>query len=139
MGATVLDENGRSIPVQMGCYGIGVSRLLAAIAEQNADETGINWPKGIAPFDVHIIPINPNDDIQWQLALEIEEEMKSRGIDCLLDDRKERPGVKFKDADLVGAPFRITIGKKLKKVLLKLRLKRLKTCLKSDVKNFMIH
>ena len=86
MGATVLDENGRSIPVQMGCYGIGVSRLLAAIAEQNADETGINWPKGIAPFDVHIIPINPNDDIQWQLALEIEEEMKSRGIDCLLDD-----------------------------------------------------
>lgn len=124
MGATVLDENGRSIPVQMGCYGIGVSRLLAAIAEQNADETGINWPKGIAPFDVHIIPINPNDDIQWQLALEIEEEMKSRGIDCLLDDRKERPGVKFKDADLVGAPFRITIGKKAEEGIVEVKIKK---------------
>ena len=124
MEATVLDENGKSIPVQMGSYGIGVSRLLAAIAEQNADETGINWPKGIAPFDVHIIPINPNDETQWKLALEIESELTSRGVECLLDDRKERPGVKFKDADLVGAPFRITIGKKAEEGIVEVKIKK---------------
>ena len=124
MGATVLDENGRSIPVQMGCYGIGVSRLLAAIAEQNADETGINWPKGIAPFDAHIIPINPNDEIQWQLALDIEKEMMSKGVDTLLDDRKERPGVKFKYADLVGAPFRITVCKKAEEGIVEVKIKK---------------
>lgn len=124
MEANVLDENGREIPVQMGSYGIGVSRLLAAIAEQNADENGINWPKGTAPFDVHIIPINPKDEIQWNLALDIEKEMESRGIDCLLDDRKERPGVKFKDADLVGAPFRITVGKKADEGIIEVKIKR---------------
>ena len=124
MGATVLDENGREIPVQMGCYGIGVSRLLAAIAEQNADENGINWPKGIAPFDMHIIPINPKDEVQWQLATEIEAEMNSRGIECLVDDRKERPGVKFKDADLVGAPFRITVGKKAEEGIVEVKIKK---------------
>ena len=124
MGATVLDENGREIPVQMGCYGIGVSRLLAAIAEQYADESGINWPKGIAPFDAHIIPINPKDEIQWALALEIEAEMALQGLDTLLDDRKERPGVKFKDADLVGAPFRITIGKKAEEGIVEVKIKK---------------
>ena len=124
MDANVLDENGREIPVQMGSYGIGVSRLLAAIAEQNADEDGINWPKGIAPFDVHIIPINPKDETQWNLAIDIEKEMESRGLDCLLDDRKERPGVKFKDADLVGAPFRITVGKKAEEGIVEVKIKR---------------
>lgn len=124
MEANVLDENGREIPVQMGSYGIGVSRLLAAIAEQNSDEDGINWPKGIAPFDVHIIPINPKDETQWNLAIDIEKEMESRGLDCLLDDRKERPGVKFKDADLVGAPFRITVGKKAEEGIVEVKIKR---------------
>ncbi|MDT2814444.1 proline--tRNA ligase [Vagococcus carniphilus] len=124
MDANVLDENGREIPVQMGSYGIGVSRLLAAIAEQNSDENGINWPKGIAPFDVHIIPINPKDETQWNLAIDIEKEMESHGLDCLLDDRKERPGVKFKDADLVGAPFRITVGKKAEEGIVEVKIKR---------------
>ncbi|MEG0732700.1 MAG: proline--tRNA ligase [Vagococcus sp.] len=124
MGANVLDENGREIPVQMGSYGIGVSRLLAAIAEQNADESGINWPKGIAPFDMHIIPINPKDETQWDLAIDIEKEMTEKGLDCLLDDRKERPGVKFKDADLVGAPFRITVGKKAEEGIVEVKIKR---------------
>ncbi|MGO3733205.1 MAG: proline--tRNA ligase [Vagococcus sp.] len=124
MNAKVLDENGREIPVQMGSYGIGVSRLLAAIAEQNADDEGINWPSDIAPFDVHIIPINPKDDSQWSLALDIEREMESRGYDVLLDDRKERPGVKFKDADLVGAPFRITVGKKAEESIVEVKIKK---------------
>ena len=124
MGAKVLDENGREIPVQMGCYGIGVSRLLAAIAEQNADEDGINWPSVIAPFDVHIIPINAKDEVQWQLVTELEKEMESHGLDVLVDDRKERPGVKFKDADLVGAPFRITVGKKADEGIVEVKIKK---------------
>ncbi len=112
MGATVLDENGRDIPVIMGSYGIGVSRLVSAIVEQNADESGMNWPKGIAPFDLHLVPINLADDYQLNLTKEIEEAMLQAGYDVLVDDRKERPGVKFKDADLIGLPIRITIGKK---------------------------
>ncbi|MBP1043296.1 proline--tRNA ligase [Vagococcus sp. BWB3-3] len=112
MGATVLDENGRDIPVIMGSYGIGVSRLISAIVEQNADESGMNWPKGIAPFDLHLVPINLADSYQQSLTKEIEEAMLQAGYDVLVDDRKERPGVKFKDADLIGLPIRITIGKK---------------------------
>lgn len=112
MGATVLDENGRDIPVIMGSYGIGVSRLISAIVEQNADESGMNWPKGIAPFDIHLVPINLNDEYQLNLTNDIEAAMLQAGYDVLVDDRKERPGVKFKDADLIGLPIRITIGKK---------------------------
>ncbi|MBE9389241.1 proline--tRNA ligase [Vagococcus salmoninarum] len=112
MGATVLDENGRDIPVIMGCYGIGVSRLVSAIVEQYADESGMKWPKGIAPFDLHIVPINVKDEYQMKLAQEIEEGMVNAGYQVLIDDRKERAGVKFTDADLIGLPIRITIGKK---------------------------
>lgn len=124
MKAEVLDENGRSIPVQMGSYGIGVSRLLSAITEQQSDESGINWPREIAPFDVHVIPINTNDETQWELALDIEKELEGYGLDVLLDDRKERPGVKFKDADLVGAPFRITVGKKSDEGIIEVKIKK---------------
>lgn len=124
MGVDVLDENGKKIPVQMGSYGIGVSRLLSAIAEQVADDSGINWPTEIAPFDVHIIPINPKDETQWNLAVDIEKELEERGLDVLVDDRKERPGVKFKDADLVGAPFRITVGKKADESIVEVKIKK---------------
>ena len=112
MDATVLDENGRAVPVVMGCYGIGVSRLVAAIVEQYADEDGMNWPRGIAPFDLHIIPINTQDTAQMALAQEIEASMLAAGYQALVDDRNERAGVKFADADLIGLPIRITIGKK---------------------------
>lgn len=124
MDVDVLDENGKKIPVQMGSYGIGVSRLLSAIAEQVADDSGINWPTEIAPFDVHIIPINPKDETQWNLAVDIEKELEERGLDVLVDDRKERPGVKFKDADLVGAPFRITVGKKADESIVEVKIKK---------------
>lgn len=112
MGATVLDENGRETPVIMGCYGIGVSRLLSAIVEQNADENGIHWPRGITPFDLHIIQVNMQDEYQTKLTDEVEESMKQANYEVLVDDRKERAGVKFADSDLIGCPIRITVGKK---------------------------
>ncbi len=123
MHATVLDENGRDTPVHMGSYGIGVSRLLAAVVEQYSNEEGVSWPKGIAPFDLHLIPINAKNDVQWDLTLAIEKEMQELGFDCLVDDRAERPGVKFKDADLVGAPFRITVGKKAGEGIVEVKIK----------------
>lgn len=110
--ATVLDENGQSVPVIMGCYGLGVSRLLAAIVEQTADESGLIWPKEVAPFDLHVVPINIKDDNQRRLTEDIDEMMTQAGYQILVDDRMERAGVKFADADLIGLPIRITIGKK---------------------------
>ena len=112
MGATVLGQDGRPTPVIMGSYGIGISRLLSAIAEQNADEKGLVWPASVAPFDVHITPINYNNEHQQALADEISTLFKVEGYEVLLDDRKERPGVKFTDAELMGIPIRITVGKK---------------------------
>lgn len=96
----------------MGCYGIGVGRCLAAIAEQHNDENGLIWPKEVAPFDVIIVPVNSKDENLMNLANTMYEELRAKGIDVLLDDRDERPGVKFKDADLIGIPKRIVIGKK---------------------------
>lgn len=112
MNATVLDNNGRQTPVIMGSYGIGVSRLLSAVAEQNADEKGLIWPNSIAPFDVHIIPIQVKDDAQRELAHELYEVLEAKELSVLIDDRQERAGVKFKDAELIGIPVRITVGKK---------------------------
>ncbi|WP_208559670.1 proline--tRNA ligase [Marinilactibacillus kalidii] len=112
MNATVLDNNGRQTPVIMGSYGIGVSRLLSAVAEQYADDKGLVWPKAIAPFDVHIIPIQMKDDAQRELAQELYEMLESKNLSVLIDDRLERPGVKFTDAELIGIPVRITVGKK---------------------------
>ncbi len=110
--ATFLDENGKEKPLVMGCYGIGVSRTMAAAIEQNNDEYGIIWPRAIAPFEVLVVPVNAKVPEQLALAEEIYEEMKQAGTDALLDDRKERAGVKFKDADLIGYPLRITVGPK---------------------------
>ncbi|MDR0922591.1 MAG: proline--tRNA ligase [Lactobacillales bacterium] len=124
MNANVLDENGREIPVIMGCYGIGVSRLLSAIVEQHADENGINWPKGIAPFDVHIVPMNLKKEEQVVLTEELETELTAKGYEVLVDDRNERAGVKFADSDLIGLPLRITIGKKASEGIVEVKIKR---------------
>lgn len=112
MGAQILDENGRQIDMIMGSYGIGVSRLLSAIAEQMADEDGLVWPASVAPFDVHIVPVNFKDEDQARITSQLEAELTAQGLDVLVDDRKERAGVKFADADLIGLPIRITVGKK---------------------------
>lgn len=112
MNATVLDNNGRQTPVIMGSYGIGVSRLLSAVAEQYADEKGLVWPATIAPFDVHLIPVQMKNDDQRETALALYAELKQKGYSVLIDDRNERPGVKFTDAELIGLPLQITVGKK---------------------------
>ena len=110
--ATFLDENGKEKPMIMGCYGIGVSRVLAACIEQNHDENGIIFPPPIAPFDVVLLALNPKDDLVKGKAREIYDALTAQGIDCLFDDRLERPGVKFKDADLIGLPLQIIVGAK---------------------------
>lgn len=124
MDATVLDENGREKHVIMGCYGIGVSRVLAAIVEQNADENGINWPAGISPFDLHVVQMNVKDEYQTRLAQEVEELMTTAGYEVLVDERNERAGVKFADADLIGCPIRITVGKKAVDGVVEVKIKR---------------
>lgn len=124
MGATVLDENGREKHVIMGCYGIGVSRLLSAIVEQNADENGIHWPKGIAPFDLHVVQMNLKDEFQTNLTNEVEKAMNEAGYQVLVDDRNERAGVKFADSDLIGCPIRITVGKKAVDGIVEVKIKK---------------
>ena len=111
MNATVLNQGGRPTPFQMGCYGIGVGRTLAAAIEQSYDENGIIWPVAIAPFEVVIVPINAKDEALMEVSERLYKEMKQAGVDVLLDDRKDRAGVKFKDADLIGYPVRITVSK----------------------------
>mgnify|MGYP002556471254 FL=1 len=111
LNGTFLDQNGRPNPYIMGSYGIGVSRTLAAAIEQFHDENGIIWPRAIAPFEVVVVPINAKDEALMEASTKIYEELKAAGVDVLLDDRKERAGVKFKDADLIGYPLRITVSK----------------------------
>lgn len=113
LDCTFLDENGKSQVVIMGCYGIGVNRCMAAIIEQNCDENGIIWPMSVAPYHVTVIPVNTKDEEQMAKAEEIYTILKNMDYDVMLDDRNERPGVKFKDADLIGIPVRITVGKKI--------------------------
>ena len=110
MNAKFLDNQGKAQPLIMGCYGIGVSRTLSAIVEQNNDENGIIWPKSVTPFDLHLITINPKKEEQLELGDKLYSELQSR-YDVLYDDRKERAGVKFNDADLIGLPIRIVVGK----------------------------
>lgn len=124
MGADFLDENGRAQPIIMGSYGIGVSRLLSAVAEQQADEHGLVWPKNIAPFDVHVIPVNVKKAEQKDLAEAITNDLQDAGYQVLLDDRNERAGVKFADSDLIGLPIRITVGKKAKDGIVELKLRK---------------
>ena len=109
--ATFLDQNGRPNPMIMGCYGIGVSRTLAAAIEQYHDENGIIWPRSIAPFEAVIVPINAKDEALMSTSQTIYTALQNAGVDVLLDDRKDRAGVKFKDADLIGYPLRITVSK----------------------------
>ena len=109
--ATFLDQNGRPNPMIMGCYGIGVSRTLAAAIEQYHDENGIIWPRSIAPFEAVIVPINAKDEALMSTSQTIYTVLQEAGVDVLLDDRKDRAGVKFKDADLIGYPLRITVSK----------------------------
>jgi prolyl-tRNA synthetase len=124
MGANFLDEKGENKPLVMGCYGIGVSRTMAAAIEQNHDENGIVWPLSIAPYHVIVIPVITKDEEQMKVAEEIYNKLKDMGVEVLLDDRKERPGVKFKDADLIGIPIRITVGKKIKEGKVEYKLRR---------------
>lgn len=111
MNATVLDENGKAVPMTMGCYGIGVTRVVAAAIEQNHDENGIIWPESLAPFTVALVPLNydKSDDVK-ALSDKLYTELKAQGVDVLLDDRKERPGVKFADMELTGIPHRLVIS-----------------------------
>lgn len=125
MGATYLDAEGRERPIEMGCYGIGISRLVAAAIEQNHDANGIIWPFSIAPFHVLLLPINYKESRIRDAADSLYADLQEIGVDVLLDDRDERPGVKFKDADLVGIPLRVTIGPKaLEKGRVELRRRR---------------
>ena len=112
MGATFLDETGKEHPLYMGCYGIGVGRTMAAAIEQNNDEQGIVWPRAIAPYEVVVVAVNAKKDDQLACAEEIYGECRQAGLDTLLDDRKERAGVKFKDCDLIGYPLRVVVGPK---------------------------
>ena len=136
MNATVLDENGRAVPVVMGCYGIGVSRLLSAVMEQHArlfvNKTpkgdyryawGINFPKELAPFDVHLIPVNVKDEETLALTEQLEAELLKAGYEVLTDDRNERAGVKFSDSDLIGLPIRVTVGKKAADRIVEVKIK----------------
>ena len=111
-GATYLDAEGREQPLEMGCYGIGITRLLAAAVEQNHGANGIIWPFSIAPFHVLLLPVQYKEKAIREVADSLYEELLKCGLEVLMDDRDERPGVKFKDADLIGIPLRITIGGK---------------------------
>ena len=124
MNASYLDENGRTQTMIMGCYGIGVSRTLAAIAEQFNDENGLVWPVAVAPFQLHLISVNPKNNDQRQLADELYEKLQKSGFEVLYDDRDERPGVKFADSDLIGIPVRITVGKRAGEGIVEVKTRR---------------
>jgi prolyl-tRNA synthetase len=113
MGARVLDRNGKEVMPIMGCYGIGIERILTAAVEQDNDENGFCLPASIAPFEIVVCPTNVKDETLLKTSVDIATRLESEGFDVLLDDRDERPGVKFKDADLVGIPYRVTVGKKV--------------------------
>ena len=112
MGATFMDEDGKEKPLIMGCYGVGVSRTLAAVVEQHNDENGIVWPVSVAPYEVAIVPLDVNDDLVWPAAQKVADELAAAGIEVVIDDRKERPGVKFADNDLMGFPYQLVFGKR---------------------------
>jgi prolyl-tRNA synthetase len=112
MGAHVLDQNGKKTPIVMGSYGIGVDRIMTAAIEQNHDEDGIIWPKALAPFDCVVTITNMKQEDLRAAGEKLYADLQRAGLAVLLDDRDERAGVKFKDADLIGIPYRITIGKK---------------------------
>ena len=124
MNATYKDENQQDHPLVMGCYGIGVSRTLAAVIEQHHDEDGIIWPVSVAPYHAIVTLVKPKDEEQAKLAEEIYQSLLTAGVEAVIDDRDERPGVKFKDADLLGFPIRITVGKRAGEGIVEYKLRR---------------
>jgi len=110
MRATFLGADGRERPIEMGCYGIGITRTVAAAIEQHHDDAGIIWPAPLAPYGAHVVPVSVEDAKMRETAEQLASALDAVGVDALLDDRAERPGVKFKDADLIGLPVRITVG-----------------------------
>ena len=123
MNAVYLDVDGKAKPYIMGCYGIGVTRTAAAAVEAHYDEFGIKWPIQIAPYHVVIVPVNVKDELQMSVAEKMYEDLKSKGIEVVIDDRDERAGVKFKDADLIGFPFRVTVGKTIQDGLVEYKIR----------------
>lgn len=113
MNAVYMDVDGKPKPYIMGCYGIGISRTAAAAVEAHYDDWGIKWPISIAPYHVVVVPVSTKDELQMKVATDIYTQLQAAGIEVVIDDRDERPGVKFKDADLIGFPFRITVGKSI--------------------------
>ena len=124
LGLNYLDKDNKLNPVQMGCYGIGVGRIIAASIEQNNDEKGIIWPMSIAPYKVAIVLIDRKNEMQKEVAENLYEQLNKIGIDTILDDRDERPGVKFNDMDLIGIPIRITVGKKVNDGEIEIKLRK---------------
>jgi prolyl-tRNA synthetase len=135
MHAYYKDENMKEKPIIMGCYGIGVSRTLAAVVEQHHDDNGIIWPMSVTPYHAIITIVNVNQELQMNLAEEIYNKLKAAGVDVLLDDRNERPGVKFKDADLIGIPVRITVGKKAGEGVIEYKLRKESRASELEVKD----
>lgn len=123
MNAVYLDANGKTQPYVMGCYGIGISRTAAAAVEAHYDESGIKWPLAIAPYQAIVIPVSTKDEEQMKVAEDIYKTLQKHGVEVVIDDRDERPGVKFKDADLIGFPFRITVGKGIKEGLVEFKVR----------------
>ncbi|GAB1770958.1 proline--tRNA ligase [Priestia megaterium] len=137
MGATYLDENGRSQPMIMGCYGIGVSRTVAAIAEQFNDENGLLWPEAVTPYQVHVIPVNVKNDEQRELGEKLYNELLDNRFEVLLDDRQERAGVKFADSDLIGLPVRVTVGKRASEGIVEVKVRKTGESLEVSVDNLV--
>ena len=123
MNGTYLDENGKAKPYIMGCYGIGVSRLIAAIIEQNNDENGIIWPKEVAPYLVHLVCLDMKKEVQKETAEKIYNKLLEEKVEVLYDDRIERPGVKFNDADLIGLPIQIIVGRKADEGIVEIKIR----------------
>ncbi|WP_368504083.1 proline--tRNA ligase [Alkalihalophilus sp. As8PL] len=124
MNATILDENGKTQPMIMGCYGVGVSRTVAAIIEQHHDENGIVWPVSVAPYDLHLLTLNSKNAEQSELSEELYTQLKQAGFDVLYDDRPERAGVKFKDSDLIGLPIRVSVGKRAAEGMVEVKIRK---------------
>ena len=123
MNAVYLDTDGKAKPFIMGCYGIGISRTAAAAVEAHYDEHGIKWPLAIAPYHAVIIPVSTKDETQMKVANDLYETLRKHGVEAVIDDRDERPGVKFKDADLIGFPYRITVGKTISEGLVEFKVR----------------
>ena len=112
MQCNFLDEKGQTFPMIMGCYGLGIGRTVAAAVEQNHDDAGIVWPRPLAPFEVELLALNPDQPAVREASEKLYTELQTAGVEVLFDDRDERPGVKFNDADLIGFPVRLVVGKK---------------------------